>query len=242
MKKNNPRANCKDVWNAFMVKGAVFSQNDIPFCPTTATNLPEKIVTYKEAKEIYRAELKKGNRNFKNKAFVCFYEDDQDFDLPSGIWFCWKYALRILNHFEGIITPDFSTYIDFPEPLRRWNTYRMRAFGYWYGKLGHQVINNVRWNDQTSFDWTFDGISKHSIVAIGTVASGLKKSENRPLFENGLVKMAEVLNPKIIIVYGSAKNPVFQDLKTKGIRVIQYKSSTATFFDSRKKKEEKEHE
>ena len=26
------RKGCKDIWNAFMLKGAVYSKNDIPFC------------------------------------------------------------------------------------------------------------------------------------------------------------------------------------------------------------------
>ena len=39
------RRGCKDVWNAFMVRGAVYSPNDIPYCPTTAVSLPVSIVS-----------------------------------------------------------------------------------------------------------------------------------------------------------------------------------------------------
>ena len=34
------------------------------------------------------------------------------------------YGLR----YSGIIAPDFSTYSDFPKPLKLWNIYRMNAF------------------------------------------------------------------------------------------------------------------
>ena len=29
------RKSCKDIWNGFMVEGAKFSINDIPYCPET---------------------------------------------------------------------------------------------------------------------------------------------------------------------------------------------------------------
>ena len=31
---------------------AIFSDHDIPFCPTTAKEIPSKIITFEEAKEI----------------------------------------------------------------------------------------------------------------------------------------------------------------------------------------------
>lgn len=36
------RKSNKDMWNAFMVKGASFSKNDIPLCPTTAVEVPKR--------------------------------------------------------------------------------------------------------------------------------------------------------------------------------------------------------
>ena len=53
MLKSQIRKNCKDIWNAFMVKGATFSKNDIPLCPTTAVEVPKKVISYKEARTIY---------------------------------------------------------------------------------------------------------------------------------------------------------------------------------------------
>lgn len=59
------RKGIKDVWwRPYMVAGAKFSKNDIPFCPTTAKTLPAMIITYKEAKEIYARELRRGNKWF----------------------------------------------------------------------------------------------------------------------------------------------------------------------------------
>ena len=50
----NRRTGCKDVWNAYMAEGASFSENDIPFCTTTATEVPHAIVTWEEAKSIIK--------------------------------------------------------------------------------------------------------------------------------------------------------------------------------------------
>ena len=142
--------------------------------------------------------------------------------------------MRILIHFAGIVTPDFSTNRDFPFFLRGWNTYRMRAFGYWYGKFGHQVINNVRWNTKESWKWCFLGISKNSIVCVGTVASNLKNVAHRPYFENGIREMIRVLKPKKILVYGSARYSIFDEIREMGIEVIPYMSRTNAAFQKKR--------
>ena len=58
--KNATRKGCKDIWNAFMCEGADFTSHsriDIPFCPTTATEIPKDIITWDEAKRLYRNAL-----------------------------------------------------------------------------------------------------------------------------------------------------------------------------------------
>ena len=121
---NKKRSGCKDVWNAFMLDGANYSDNDIPHCPTTATELPKSIINWEEAKAIYKKHRIKGETDFYNDSYVCWYIDDYKFDGPRGIWHDSNFALKVLCHFAGVITPDFSTYQDFPEPLKIYNTYR----------------------------------------------------------------------------------------------------------------------
>jgi len=219
-----------------MVSGAKFSANDIPYCPTTAITFPKKIITYKEAKEEYRIQLRKGNKAFVSDAFVCFYEDDHEFDSIFGIWFRSKQAYKILSHFSGIITPDFSLYQDFPLPLKLWNTYRMRAFGYWYGTLcGHAVINNARWGTHETYWYCFDGIPENSVVAIGTVGGSPRKLEDRERFERGLKELVRRLHPHTIIVYGSANYKCFKELEEQGITILTYPSKTNKAFAGRAK-------
>lgn len=224
--------NSKEIWwNPYMVRGASFSKNDIPFCPTTSKDVPIMVITYKEAIAIYNKELHNGNKYFQHMAYVCFYENDNEFDNRNGIWFKSSHAYKILSHFAGIITPDFSTYQDFPLPLKIWNTYRMRAFGYWYGTLcGNNVINNVRWGTPETYDYCFDGIPKNSIVAIGTVGGSPRKLIDRERFENGFNELIKRCYPHTIIVNGSAKYKCFEEVKKQGINVFSYPSRAYRAF------------
>ena len=218
------RKGIKDIWwNAFMVKDCrEWDKYGIPFCRTLKEELPQDIITWIDAVAIYRKEIK-SNRNFRHNAYICFYLDDFLFDGIHGIWFDYNRAIEIIRHFCGIITPDFSTYADFPDLLKGWNTYRMRAFGFWCTTLGINVINNVRWSKDT-LDVCFRGIPKNSIVAVGTVASRLRYLKNRGAFEQYLIKMIEVLHPHTIIVYGSANYACFRSLWTSGIKIVSYQS------------------
>lgn len=215
-----PRTGLKDIWNSFMLDGALLTVNDIPYCPTTAMTVPKEIITWDIAKSIYKKAYPLNNC-FSHDAFICWYMDDYKFDGQNGIWRDYTHVLKIVRHFAGIITPDFSTYQDFPEPIKIYNTYRMRTFGYWLGRNGINVINNVRWGSSESFRYCFDGIEQNSIVAIGTIVGNPRKIEDRTRFENGLNHLISTLEPHTIIVYGSAKYHCFDELsKKRNIHII----------------------
>lgn len=225
------RTGCKDIWNAHMAKEAKFCAHDIPFCPTTAKGVPTEVLTWEEAKAVYKKHISRHDFDFRIDAFVCFYIDDCKFDGPRGIWHDCKQALKVLRHFAGVITPDFSTYQDFPEPIKLYATYRMRIYGYWLGVNGLEVINNVRWGTPETWSYCYEGIPVHSIVAIGTVGGSPRKLIDRKRFEDGLYKMVEVLQPHTIIVYGSANYDCFDKLKEQGIIIISFQSKTAKAFE-----------
>lgn len=228
------RSGCKDVWNAFMAEGAVFGIHDIPFCPTTAITIPNHMVTWEEAKQIHKKHLVHGDTDYHEDAFVNWYIDDIKFDGPHGIWHDHNTALKILCHFAGVITPDWSTYQDFPEAIKIYSTYRMRTYGYWLGKKGIAVINNVRWGTEESYSYCFEGIPTNSIVAIGTVGGGPRKLIDRQRFRTGFFKMIETLRPHTILVYGSSNDDCFSAAIKMGIHVISFQSKTDKFFDGRK--------
>ena len=210
-------------WNAVMVKDCKeWDDYNIPFCRPLKEEVPEGLITWKEAKHIFKENIRK-NKDFKRNEYICFYLDDFLFDGINGIWFAYNKTYEIIKHFAGIITPDFSTFADFPLPLKWWNTYRMRAFGFWCSTMGINAINNVRWSKDT-LDICFKGIPKNSIVAIGAVASRLKYLKNRADFEEYLIRMIEELQPHTILIYGSSNYNCFKSLWTCGIKIVTYPS------------------
>lgn len=231
---SSTRKGCRDIWNAFMCEGAVFSQNDIPFCPTTAELLPAEIIPWDDAKHFYKKALARGDVDFFYNAFVCWYIDDFKFDGPRGIWHDSAFAIKVLRHFAGAITPDFSTYQDFPTPIKLNNTYRMRAFGYWLGTQGLRVVNNVRWGTRETWSYCWDGIPKDSVVCVGTAGGSPRKLIDRNRFDEGLEELVRVCRPHTILVYGSANYPCFDKLIDQGVKVISYPSRTAAAFERRR--------
>lgn len=169
-----PRHGAKDVWNAFMVRNSSFTKNDLPISYGTKA-IPKKLVAYDVAKHLCKQH--KDDPEYHENAFIHFYIDDCKFDNKrENIWIFPEKALDTICHFDGIITPDFSTCIDFPIYIKQFNTYRMRSYGALMSNLGIPFIHNVRWGDEDSWDYCFDGIPAGEMVAIGTVASGLKKN------------------------------------------------------------------
>lgn len=236
VKMNSNRPGLQDIWNASMLIGAQYSPHDFPLCPTTATDVPKALISYSEAKALHNKQMKLGNKAYHYDAFVHFYIDDQKFDgKRSSIWLYPDKALDIIKHFAGIIAPDFSTYADFPDPIKRISLYKMNSFSYWIGSLGIPVISNVRWGTEETWDYCFDSNPHNSMVAIGTVASRIHQLKNRPLFENGLFHMVETLQPHTIITYGSSNYGGFNFLRQAGIRIVSFPSQTSQAFARRKR-------
>ncbi len=113
----------------------------------------------------------------------------------------------------------------------------MRAFGYWLGRNGIAVINNVHRGTQETYRYCFEGIPKNSIVAIGTCGGSPRKYVDRRRFENGLFEMVKRLMPHTIVVYGSANYKCFEKLKEQGISIFDFPSQTAKAFERRKSDE-----
>ena len=226
-----PRAGSTDIWNAYMVYGASFTPNsDMPICHYLGGEIPKKLISYDKAKHIFKSRIK-SEPNFKSDAYVHFYIDDQKFDgKRNGIWLYPEKAYDILCHFAGVISPDFSTCQDFPDALKRYNFYRMRTFDYWLHRKGLPVIYNVRWGTQETWQYCFDGIPNSCMVCIGTVASGIRKKENRPIFVAGLFEMVKRISPHTIVVYGSSNLECFKTLANTGIQIISFPSQTSLAF------------
>lgn len=218
--KYRPRKGCKDVFNAFMVEEATFEgKYDFPVSPTLKEEIPKELIAY---------DLTSSSVDY--DAYVHFYIDDYKFDGKRGIWNEPDKALERLKRFKGVISPDFSTNLDFPVSLKLYNFYRIRAFSYYLAKNGVNVINNVRWSDQTSYEYCFDGIPKNGIIAIGTIGC-IKEKKYWKMYQQGLDEMIKRLTPHTIIVYGKAPDKFFKKHRENGIRIVEFESQTSKAFN-----------
>lgn len=119
----------------------------------------------------------------------------------------WNEPLRYLprlSKFCCIFAPDFSLYVDMPEPVKRWNIYRNRLIGAWLQASGLTVIPTISWAETASFNYCFDGIEPHGTVAISTVGTG-QNTLSQLLWKRGAAKMMELLKPTTVIVYGNSR-------------------------------------
>ncbi|WP_085831185.1 DUF4417 domain-containing protein [Collinsella vaginalis] len=83
-----------------------------------------------------------------------------------------------------------------------------------------------------TFSFAFDGIEPGGTIAVGT-AGAMRDKDARKVFESGFEPMLSALTPKRIVVYGSAKSPVFALAKERGIEIVQYDTDTAKAFSKK---------
>jgi hypothetical protein len=207
-----------DVFHAFLVEQAEYDGRiELP-CIRTSSELPERMVPFSKAMS--------GSMQDHGQ-WVHFYEHDKNFER---LWNNPRRYLSKLKKFKGIISPDFSLYRNMPLVMQEWNTYRGRALAVWLQNNGIEVLPNVRWNDERTFDFCFDGIEKHKTVAVGTLGC-IKRTEDKAYFKNGLETLVQRLSPETIIVYGASPDAVFKKYRQAGIRILSFESE---FSKSRK--------
>lgn len=115
-----------------------------------------------------------------------------------------KYVEK-LQMFKAVISPDFSLYTDFPLALQILSCYRRQWVGAYWQRLGLDVIPDVIWGEPETFEWCFDGIPKHSTVAVSSV--GVKQDvewngKENDLFKQGYDEMMKRLEPTTVLFYG----------------------------------------
>lgn len=131
-----------------------------------------------------------------------FYYDDYKF---ISAWREPDKYLDKLRRFKAVVSPDFSLYTDFPRALQILSCYRRQWCGAYWQHKGIDVIPDVVWGDKESFAYCFDGIPKHSTVAVSTVGVARDKTWNAKedsLFKAGYDEMLARLEPTTIMFYG----------------------------------------
>ena len=128
-----------------------------------------------------------------------FFLDDYRFER------CWRKPdsqIEELKKYDGVLSPDFSMYTNYPQAMQIWQVYRNRWCACYWQSLGIKVIPTISWSDEQSFKYCFLGVQKGSTVAIGTVGV-LNDEYAKTLFMQGFKEMLKQLEPKEILIYGN---------------------------------------
>ena len=207
-----------DVFHSFLVEKADYDGYfELPKI-RTSSQLPDRVITF----------LKAMARTWNDfDCWVMFYEHDVNFER---LWHNPKQYLAKLKKFKGIISPDFSLYRNMPLCMQMWNTYRGRAIAVWLQNNGVEIIPNVRFNDERTYEFCFDGIEKFKTVAVGTHGC-IKNRIDKDYFKDGLAEMVRRLSPRTIIVYGAAPDDIFKKYRDASINIMPFESE---FSKSRK--------
>ena len=132
-----------------------------------------------------------------------FYYDDYKF---ISAWREPDKYLERLKKFKAVVSPDFSLYTDFPRALQILSCYRRQWCGAFWQSQGIDVIPDVVWGDEKSFEYCFDGIPKGGTVAVSTVGVANDKQWNdkeSDMFRSGYNEMLKRLEPTTILFYGT---------------------------------------
>ena len=129
---------------------------------------------------------------------VHFYIDDYQFER---VWnYPWRFS-KVFNEFGAIMSPDFSTYLDFPKAVRVFNHYRKHWCGAYWQEMGATVIPTIEWGKPEDYDWCFDGEPEGGIVAVSNVGI-MRDKELRENYMKGYKEMLVRLQPKEVLMFG----------------------------------------
>lgn len=129
---------------------------------------------------------------------VHFFLDDYRFET---VWSRPRKALKYLQKYNTLLTPDFSLFRGEPLAMQLWNTYRSRWCGAYWTSLGFTVIPTVSWSTPESYDFCFCGLPSYSLLAVSTVGTH-KDPSDRAHFMSGFDAMLERLQPTRVLCYG----------------------------------------
>lgn len=135
----------------------------------------------------------------KERTGVNFYIKDQQFERV------WNNPLRyaeLLSDYGCVTGPDFSTYLDFPLSVRLYNTYRNRWLTRYWQENGVNVVPDVGWGLEDSYEWCFDGLPEDSIVSVSNVGA-MDNAESRKAFMRGYNEMLIRLQPRLVLFYAN---------------------------------------
>ncbi len=156
-----------------------------------------------------------------NKA-VHFYEFDEKFVPAINSEAILTRKLEIFRRYQSVILPDCSVYRDFPLAVQIHQVFRSRAVGNFLMRNGINVIPNVRWGDERTYEFAFDGISTNAVVAVGAQGGYGDDEETKDCFKKGFMKMLHVLHPQTVLCYGNISDDLRNAVEYEKVKIRFY--------------------
>lgn len=94
------------------------------------------------------------------------------------------------------------------------NCYRNHSLAYFFQSQGMKVIPTVSWSVRESFEFCFDGYSKHGVVIVSTI--GVCRDERSLMyFKLGFMEMLRRIDPDMVIIYGDVNDGIISWLPSQ---------------------------
>lgn len=137
-----------------------------------------------------------------HERMVHFFLYDYKFER---VWKNPDLDLARLANYKGVLTPDFSMYLELAPALQFYNTFRNRWCGAYWASKGLRVVPSVNWGDEHSFEFCFNGIELGSIVAVSTYIASEHNNhqDQKEWFMLGYNEMLRRIQPEKIICYNT---------------------------------------
>lgn len=210
-KTYSTRQQVKDCWNAHLLQNASYSKKwELPLFPPTNA-VPSDLQSFRYI-----------NHATENSNWIHFFGFDE---YLEDVWENPEIWAKQLKRFSGVISPDLSVCRDMPFPQQLYNTYRNRVLAHFFAQQGIPIIPNIRWADERSLEFVFEGIDRNSTVCVST-SGMLAHTSDRECFRRGFDAMVKTMTPSTILVYGSMPSDIFSKYQNSGIYFAQYDIDT----------------
>jgi hypothetical protein len=142
---------------------------------------------------------------------LCFFTDDERFEVT------WNKLADVAKRFRsqgwaGIVSPDFSTWWNWPLVHKLWNIYRNRYITRYWQEVGIKIIPGLsRVGDVSKSAMEVAGIPKHCPIVSFQCRAGVSGKADEQAHERRIIiastnNQMAILEPENVLIYGGAEH------------------------------------
>lgn len=147
--------------------------------------------------------------------FVHFYIEDVKFECLRRTP---ERYLEMLKSADFIISPDFSTYRNYPFPILLKNAFDNILLGAYFERKGVKVVANTIWSTPIFYEILFSGQPKNGAICVSSNSLNLRDKKGIKHWLHGYNEAIKRLNPRLVIRFGKII-PGEEDIYSNPVRV-----------------------